>query len=69
MARVRILTSISTTETTYKRGQEVDLDEATARSWVEAGQAVPVGGPEQSVPETTARRTGRTGARKPKGRE
>ena len=69
MARVRILTSISTTVDSYKRGQEVDLDEATARSWVEAGMAVPAGNEEQTVPETTARRTGRPTSRKPKGRE
>ena len=68
MSRVRIMTSISTTEASYKRGQEVDLDEATATSWVEAGMAVPAGSEEQTVPETTARRTGRPAARKPKGR-
>lgn len=70
MARVRIMTSISTTDATYKRGQEVDLDAATARAWVEAGMAVPTsGGDDQPVAETTARRSGRTGARKAKGRE
>ena len=68
MSRVRIMTSISTTEASYKRGEEVELDEATARSWVEAGMAVPAGSEDQAVPETTARRTGRPATRKPKGR-
>jgi hypothetical protein len=67
MARVRIMTSVATTDATYKRGDQVDLDTATAESWVDAGMAVPVGGDDQNVAETTARRTGRTGARKPKG--
>jgi len=69
MARVRILTSISTTDASYRRGQEADIDDATARSWVEAGMAAPVGDGEQTLEETTARRAGRTGARKTKGRE
>lgn len=67
MARVRIMTSVATTEATYKRGDQVDLDAATAEAWVGAGIAVPVGGKDQPVAETTARRTGRAGSRKPKG--
>lgn len=64
MPRMRIMTSIATPEGSYRRGDEVDLPAATAEAWVEAGMAVPVGGEEQAVAETTARRTGKTGARK-----
>ena len=43
--RVRILTSIAGPRFSYRRGQTVDLDEATARDWIAHGMAAPFADP------------------------
>lgn len=43
--RVRILTGIAGPRFSYRRNQSVDLDDATARDWIDRGMAAPFAEP------------------------